>query len=56
VKAIQVVGTRAALPAATSAITKAVLGAGAAIVLVALLKPALLKGLPVLGKLARVGR
>jgi hypothetical protein len=55
-KAIQAVGTKAAPPAATSAITKAVLGAGAAIVLVALLKPALLKGLPVLGKLARVGR
>jgi hypothetical protein len=54
-KAIQAVGTKAA-PTATSATTKVVLGAGAAIVAVALLKPALLKGLPVLGKLARVGR
>jgi hypothetical protein len=46
-------GTKAAPAPGASSTTKAVVAAGGALLLVALVKPSLLRGLPLLGKMVR---
>jgi hypothetical protein len=52
-KAIMLAGTKAAPAPGASSTTKAVVAAGGALLLVALVKPSLLRGLPLLGKMVR---
>jgi hypothetical protein len=52
-RAIMLAGTKAAPAPGASSTTKAVVAAGGALLLVALVKPSLLRGLPLLGKMVR---